>query len=130
MESLVATCRRLADYHGMTDQRYIKSEMMGAMKDFLITIRNGGDEAVAAVQRLGDDWRAMLDQAATEVQQARLTLTDEERRAVVYAITDLAWPPDGPQLAVVARTLGPSCEVPEHRMKATLRGLLERTRTT
>jgi hypothetical protein len=56
------------------------------------------------------------------------TLTDEEREAIRFALKSLDWPLDGPQLAVVARTLGPSCEVPEHRMKATLRGLLERTR--
>ena len=53
-------------------------------------------------------------------------LTDEEREAVRFALKSLDWPLDGPQLAVVARTVGASCEVPEHRMKATLRGLLER----
>jgi hypothetical protein len=56
------------------------------------------------------------------------TLTDEEREAIRFALKSLDWPLDGPQLAVVARTVGASCEVPEHRMKATLRGLLERTR--
>jgi len=55
------------------------------------------------------------------------TLTDEEREAIRFALKSLDWPLDGPQLAVVARTVGASCEVPEHRMKATLRGLLERT---
>ena len=61
--------------------------------------------------------------------QAGCTLTDEEREAIRFALKSLDWPLDGPQLAVVARTLGPSCEVPEHRMKATLRGLLERNGT-
>jgi hypothetical protein len=62
------------------------------------------------------------------IRRQRFTLTDAEREAVAFALKSLDWPLDGPQLAVVARTLGPSCEVPEHRMKATLRGLLERTR--
>jgi hypothetical protein len=57
----------------------------------------------------------------------RRTLTDAEREAVRFALKSLDWPLDGPQLAVVARTVGASCELPEHRMKATLRGLLERT---
>jgi hypothetical protein len=55
------------------------------------------------------------------------TLTDAEREAIRFALKSLDWPLDGPQLAVVARTVGASCEVPEHRMKARLRGLLERT---
>lgn len=53
---------------------------MGVMKDLYITIHNGGDEAVAAVQRMGDDWRAQLEQAAAEVE--RLRLTPEERKAI------------------------------------------------
>lgn len=56
---------------------------MGVMKDFFTTVRNGGEEAVAAVQRMGDDWRAMLDQAASELEAMRLT--DAEREAVEAA---------------------------------------------
>ena len=55
---------------------------MGQMKDFLITVHNGGDEAVAAVQRVSEDWRAQLEQAADEI--ARLRLTDEEREAIHF----------------------------------------------
>lgn len=80
---------------------------MGQMKGFLITVHNGGDEAVAAVQRVSEDWRAQLEQAADEIERLRLairrlaeqdatlsvcdgnvmvtmdaTLTDEEREAV------------------------------------------------
>jgi hypothetical protein len=58
---------------------------------------------------------------------ARLRLTDAEREAIGFTLNFLDWPLDGSQLAVVARTLGPACEVPEHRIKAMLRGLLERT---
>ena len=52
---------------------------MGHMKDLLITIYNGGDEAVAAVQRMSQDWREQLEQAAAEIE--RLRLTDAEREA-------------------------------------------------
>lgn len=44
---------------------------MGVMKDLLITIYGGGDDAVAAVQRMGKDWREMLEYAANEVEQLR-----------------------------------------------------------
>ena len=53
---------------------------MGHMKDLLITIYNGGDDAVAAVERRGQDWREQLEQAAAEIE--RLRLTDAEREAV------------------------------------------------
>lgn len=75
---------------------------MGVMKDLYITIHNGGDEAVAAVQRMGDDWRAQLEQAAAEVD--RLRLTDEEMAALHWFA---------------------HYGLPEHRA-ATLRGLLDR----
>lgn len=42
---------------------------MGHMKDLLITIYNGGDEAVAAVERMGKDWREQLEQAAAEIER-------------------------------------------------------------
>jgi len=44
---------------------------MGRMKDLHITIHNGGDEAVAAVEQIGQDWREQLEQAANEVEQLR-----------------------------------------------------------
>ena len=53
---------------------------MGRMKDLLITVHNGGDEAVAAVERIGKDWREQLEQAASEIE--RLRITDEEREAI------------------------------------------------
>ena len=56
---------------------------MGRMKDLLITVHNGGEEAVAAVERIGKDWREQLEQAASEIE--RLRLTDEERKAIEYA---------------------------------------------
>ena len=77
---------------------------MGAMKDFLLTVRNGGDEAVAAVQRMGDDWRAMLEQASSEIEAARLT--PEERMAVAWAVD--------------------AAKNDEHPAEDILRGLLER----
>lgn len=44
---------------------------MGKMKDLLITIHGGGDEAVEAVDRIGKDWRDQLEQAASEIEQLR-----------------------------------------------------------
>jgi len=44
---------------------------MGRMKDLLITVHGGGDEAVAAVERMGKDWREQLEQAANEIEQLR-----------------------------------------------------------
>ncbi len=41
---------------------------MGRMKDLHITIHNGGDEAVAAVERLSKGWREQLEQAASEIE--------------------------------------------------------------
>jgi hypothetical protein len=84
---------------------------MGVMKDFLITIHNGGDEAVAAVQRMSDDWRAQLEQAAKEVEGLRLT--DAERGAVEAAIAYMA--PVGNY---------------DSRVQDTLRGLLKRHSST
>jgi hypothetical protein len=79
---------------------------MGRMKDLLITVHNGGDEAVAAVERMGKDWREQLEQAASEIE--RLRLTDAEREAIRFA-------------AVVYEQGGRAADA------ATLRGLLERT---
>ena len=109
------------------------------MKDLLITVHNGGDEAVAAVERIGKDWREQLEQAADEIARLReairllaeqdatlsvcdgnvtvtmdATLTDAEREAIdaaAHAAAQLYVGPDGVALA------------------ATLRGLLERTKT-
>ena len=49
--------------------------MMGQMKDLHITIYNGGDEAVAAVERIGKAWREQLDQAADEIERLRADLS-------------------------------------------------------
>jgi len=42
---------------------------MGRMKDLHITVYGGGDEAVAAVERIGKDWREQLEQAASEIEE-------------------------------------------------------------
>ena len=44
---------------------------MGRMKDLLITVHNGGDDAVEAVQRIGEDWRLQLEAAAGEVERLK-----------------------------------------------------------
>jgi len=44
---------------------------MGHMKDLLATVYAGGDEAVAAVERIGKDWREQLEQAASEIERLR-----------------------------------------------------------
>jgi hypothetical protein len=77
------------------------------MKDLLITIYGGGDEAVAAVQRLGEDWRLQLEAAAAE--EDRLRLTDAEREAIDAAVQTLR-----------------DHDAGHCAMYATLRGLLER----
>jgi hypothetical protein len=60
---------------------------MGRMKDLHITIHNGGDEAVAAVERIGKEWREQLEQAASEIESLRLTA--EEREAIERGIDSL-----------------------------------------
>jgi hypothetical protein len=79
---------------------------MGRMRDLHITIHNGGDQAVAAVERIGKDWREQLEQAASEVEQLRLT--DAEREAI--------------------RHFGEARRAFACPYAATLRGLLERTK--
>jgi hypothetical protein len=84
---------------------------MGLMKDLLITVYGGGDEAVAAVERMGKDWREQLEQAASEIE--RLRLTDAEREAIECGIQAIGLAPYDERTLAYA---------------ATLRGLLERTR--
>lgn len=57
---------------------------MGAMEDLLTTVYAGGGDAVAAVQRVGADWRLQLEKAADEIEKMRLT--DEEREAITKAM--------------------------------------------
>jgi hypothetical protein len=64
---------------------------MGRMKDLHITIHNGGDEAVAAVERIGTEWRAQLEQAASEIESLRLT--EVEREAIKEACDEGRWYP-------------------------------------
>jgi hypothetical protein len=82
---------------------------MGRMKDLHITIYNGGEGAVAAVERMGKDWRAQLEQAASEIEGMRLT--DAEREAIQFQAAHCDALPD----------------TMHQRHAATLRGLLERT---
>lgn len=105
---------------------------MGAMKDLLITIHGGGDDAVAAVQRIGEDWRLQLEAAAGEVEKLRSrlrladaalrsespTLTDAERASMTRAIETL----EGVEYMEAFRTENDATAA------ATLRGLLDRTK--
>ena len=91
-----------------------ESTPMGQMKNLLITIHNGGDEAVAAVQRMGDDWRAQLEQAAKEVEELRLT--DAERALLVRLAAECDHPRAWTHRSLTADDRG------------TLRGLLDRTK--
>ena len=61
---------------------------MGHMKELLITVHNGGDDAVAAVQRIGEDWRLQLEAAASEIERLRRwgCLTRGERQAIEFCI--------------------------------------------
>ena len=68
---------------------------MGRMKDLLITIYNGGDEAVAAVERMGKDWREQLEQAAAEIERRWIPVGErlpEEDRLVLWYRPDERWP--------------------------------------
>jgi hypothetical protein len=85
---------------------------MGRMKDLHITIHNGGDEAVAAVERIGQDWREQLEQAASEVE--RLRLTDEEREAIAAC-------------AAACENAAQYGIADDARRASTMRALLERT---
>lgn len=81
---------------------------MGKMKELLVTVYGGGDEAVAAVERMGEDWRAMLEQAAR--------LTDAERASMTRAIETL----EGVEYMEAFRAENDATAA------AILRGLLER----
>ena len=61
---------------------------MGHMKDLYIAIYNGGDEAVAAVERMGKDWREQLEQAASEIERRWIPVKERlpERRMRVLVV--------------------------------------------
>lgn len=42
---------------------------MGVTRTLLRTVYGGGDEAVEAVERMATDWREMLEQSASEVEE-------------------------------------------------------------
>ena len=71
---------------------------MGHMKNLLITVHNGGDEAVAAMERIGHDWRLQLEQAADEVERLRLAI---RRLAEQDATLSLLCRRDGSQVVTV-----------------------------
>jgi hypothetical protein len=54
---------------------------MSVMKELHITIHNGGDDAVAAVERMGKDWRAQLEQAASEIERLWRTVSEMKAAA-------------------------------------------------
>jgi len=54
---------------------------VGRMKDLHITIHNGGDEAVAAVERIGKEWREQLEQAASEIERLWRTVSEMKAAA-------------------------------------------------
>lgn len=79
----------------------------------------------------GDRYQAWMveEQVRADLAESRaawLLVTRQEREALEYALNVLEWPPDAAQMQILASCLGPSCQVPEHKMKAALRGLLDR----
>jgi hypothetical protein len=54
---------------------------MSVMKDLHITIQNGGDDAVAAVERMGKEWREQLEQAASEIERLWRTVSEMKAAA-------------------------------------------------
>jgi hypothetical protein len=61
---------------------------MGHMKDLLATVYGGGDEAVAAVERIGKDWREQLEQAASEIERRWIPVGERlpERNKMVCVV--------------------------------------------
>ena len=79
----------------------------------------------------GDRYQAWMEEERiradiAESRAAWLAITKTERDALAYALDWLQWPPDAAQMEILARCLGPSCQTPEHAMKAAIRGLLRR----
>ena len=87
---------------------------MSRMKDLYITIHSGGDEAVAAVERIGKGWREQLEQAASEIESLRLTAV--EREAIERGICSL----------VGVEDLSPTAGESDDAAACTLRSLLDR----
>jgi hypothetical protein len=118
---------------------------MGYMKELDIRIRNGGDDAVAAVQRIGEDWRLQLDAAAGEVErlrgdlevarlQAKAAAGELEKLRSRLRLADAAIRSESPTLTDAERVAIHRAEarvrtayVPDDETAATLRGLLDRT---
>ena len=99
---------------------------MGEMKNLLITVYGGGDEAVAAVQRMGDDWREQLEQAAAEIERLRGYRDEAESdAAVARLLVDRLRLTDAEREAVETAAL--EADAHQHTGRAaTLRGLLDR----
>ena len=70
---------------------------MGYMTDLLITAYGGGDNAVAAVERMGKDWREQLEQAASEIERRWIPVGERlpEPDYMGNAVGVLACLPDG-----------------------------------
>ena len=119
---------------------------MGYMKELDIRIRNGGDDAVAAVQRIGEDWRLQLDAAAGEVErlrgdlevarlQAKAATGELEKLRSRLRLADAAIRSESPTLTDAEREAirffskidGPHNVPVANKRAATLRGLLDRT---
>ena len=60
--------------------------MTDAMKALLAAVYAGGDDAVAAVRRIGEDWRLQLEAAAEEIEKLRPT--ENERAAIESLISE------------------------------------------
>jgi hypothetical protein len=77
------------------------------------------------------DAERLIAAARREAQEARkecerLRMTDKERDAIEFTMTNLDWPHDAAQFAILARSLGPSVTMPEHVKKSAIRGFLAR----
>jgi hypothetical protein len=57
-------------------------------------------------------------------------LTNDEVDAIEFVLNRLHFPLDSTQLNIVAKTLGPSCVVPEHYVKTILKNLLKKNKQT
>ena len=70
--------------------------------------------------------RAELDAALAEVERHRMT--EDERGAVAFTLSALAWPLSADQMAVAAKSLGPSFVAPEHPKRLLIGNYLDRTK--
>lgn len=75
---------------------------MGVTRTLLRTVYGGGDEAVEAVERMATDWREMLEQSASEVEELQERVP--QWISVSERLPEIA--PEGVSATVIAAHVG------------------------